>query len=190
MNKKIFFSSISIISALALMAGSTFAVFTSAASITVNTFGAGTLVLTINNSAGSTSTPVFNVTGATPRDVTNTQVLNLRNTGTVNSFTTTLTGIAVTPTVTVPATPNLGDKLDLELWNDVNDNNVIDPGTDTQIGLTAPLTAAQWTNLSLGFGINAGSHHKVLARITFNNTADDTYQGSSASFNLSFQASQ
>jgi len=186
MNKRIIFSGVSILSALGLMIGGAFAAFSSTASNNGNTFAAGSLVLAINGLGGTGSSPVFTVSNAAPGDVTGTQVLNLSNVGSVGAGTTVLTGISVTPT---PVSPNLGDKLNLELWNDVNDDGIINGG-DTQIGITKPLTDAQWTSLSLGFGLPAGGHHKVLARITFDSSADNTYQSTSVSFNFNFQANQ
>lgn len=177
---------LSIFVVVGLVAGVSYALFSSQASNTGNTFGAGTLTLNVIPGLTPTPGPAFTVSGAKPGD-SFTQVLNLTNTGSINATSVKLLSIGLTPSPTPP--PNLGSQLNLELWNDVNDNGVKDGG-DTQIGLTKPLTDAQWTNLSLGFGILAAGHHKVIAILTFDSTADNTYQGLSASFDFNFQADQ
>lgn len=184
-NRQIAFSLLSIFAVLTLVSGVTFALFSSAASNNGNTFGAGTLTLKINGAGGSSSTPVFNVSSAAPGD-TSSQVIELSNAGTIAAASTKLTSIGLTPSPTPP--PNLGDKLTLDLYNDVNDNGSIDGG-DTLIN-SAHLTDASWTNLSLGFALTASGHHKVIAKITFDSDADNTYQGTGASFNFNFLANQ
>jgi len=185
MSKSMIVRAASITAALALMGGATFATFSSAAANTANTFGAGTLVLKINGAGDSTSTKVFTIADAKPTDVFGPQVLDLSNTGTVNVATTKLTSIAVTPS----GSPNVGDKLNLELWRDLDNTGTITDG-DVQIGTTQPLTNAQWTNLDLGITLAASGHMKVLAIITFDTSADNTYQGKSATFDFNFYAEQ
>jgi len=185
MNNKLLVSAISITSALALMGGVTFALFSSTASNAGNTFGAGTMTLNINSFGGSTSSKIFNISNAKPTDVFGPQILNLSNTGTVGAATSTLTSITVSPS----GSPNLGDKLNLELWRDLNDDGLIN-GVDTQIGVSKPLTDAQWTGLNLGIPLAVGANMKVLARITFDSSADYTYQGTSVTFDFNFRADQ
>jgi len=103
--------------------------------------------------------------------------------------------LIVSPT----GTPNLSTKLQLELWNDndndgkINDNN----GTaDTLI--KSELLSGNWTspvtNLNIALGkAGAGSapldHHKVIAKLTFND-ADNTFKGTGVGFSFSFRADQ
>lgn len=185
MNSKIALSGLSILAALAIVGGATYAAFSSAASNTGNTFGAGSLTLKINGFGGSTSTPIFSVSNAAPGSSSGPLLLNLSNTGTVNGSTTKLTGIDVTPS---GDPPNLGGKLTLTLYNDVDDNGTL-TGPDTVIG-SAHLTDPAWTNLSLGFGLAAGTDHGVLALLSFDSDADDSYQGTGVNFNLNFKLDQ
>ncbi len=178
---------ISIFAVGAIVAGTSYALFSSQASNNGNTFGAGTLVLSINTATGSSSTPVFNVSGVGPGNTVGPQTFTLKNEGSVDASSVVLSGISVSPT---PSSPNLGDKLVLNFYNDTNGNGVNDgPGTDLLID-SQLLTSGTWTNHLLGFGLIAGASHKLFATITFDSSADNTYQGTSALFNLAFQANQ
>lgn len=92
-NRKIFLSGLSILSALSLMGGATFAFFSSNASSTGNVFAAGTLHLALcdgnepcpsptSNSEQSVSAS-FGLAGMKPGDCTGVQDLSLENTGSV-----------------------------------------------------------------------------------------------------------
>ncbi len=184
MNIKIALSAMSIVSALALMSGTTFAVFTSAASNDNNTVGAGTMVLNVNDQA-PTSTPVFTVAGMAPGSHED-RVIKLSNTGTVGANTVSLTSITHS-TSTSPH--DLGDVLTLNIYdNNGGTPNVID-GTNTLLG-TAHITSAAWSNVSLGFGLAPSTSHNVIARVVLDNSADDTFQGANSTFTLNFLASQ
>lgn len=183
MNRKIALSAISILSTLALVGGATFAAFSSSATNPGNTFGAGTLVLNINGAPGSSSSPKFTIANAYPGQV-ETQVIVLSNSGTVPSSTTKLTSIAHSTSTS----PDLGDKLTLELWDDVNGDDNIDGG-DVMRG-SAHITDPAWSNIDLGFGLTAGGSHQLIARVTFDAGANDTYQGSNSTFDFNFQANQ
>ena len=184
MNTKIVLSAISITSALALMGGATLATFSSAASSTGNTFAAGNMVLKLNGFGGSTSTPVFTVAAAKPGDIS-VAVIELTNTGSVAAGAASLEGI----TLSSPSTPDLAGQLTLNLYNDVNDNGALDDGIDTLIH--SALLNADWSDTLLGFGLAASTgHHKVIAKLTFNSGADNTYQGTHATFALNFREDQ
>lgn len=184
-NRRIIASGLSIVSALAVMGGATFAAFSSQASNNGNTFGAGSLTLQINGQSGSASTPVFAISNAAP-GATSTQVLNLKNSGTTNATSTELESIDVT--VDAGNAFNLGDELTLELYNDVNDDGLLDGG-DTLIS-SGVLTNPGWANTPLGFGLNAGGDQNVLAKVTFNSGAGNIYQGMGVTFDFNFKASQ
>ena len=181
MNRRILFSLVSICSVVGMVSGSALAAFTSSASNNGNTFGAGSLVLSINAALGASSTPVFTVTNAAPGDVSPIQTLTLKNEGSVAASTVTLTGI------TVGGNTTLADNLILELAVDDNGNGLIDGGET--VG-TFPLTNSFWTPRPLGFGLAGGASKSVLVRITFDIAAPDAVQGVSTSFNFNFQASQ
>lgn len=184
LNRKIGFSILSIAAAFAVMGGAAYAAFSSVASNNGNTFGAGNLVLRIDGSAGDASTPKFAVTNAFPGQVVD-QPITLSNTGTVPSTTTVLSSIGHSTT----STPDLGDKLTLEIWDDVNGDGAIDGG-DVQKG-SAHITDGAWSNISLGFGLAAsGGTHKIVARVTFDADAGNTFQSSNSTFSLNFQTNQ
>lgn len=184
MNKKILMSGVSILSALALVGGGAFALFTSTASNNGNTFGAGNMQLRINGAAGSASTTLFTVSNIAPGQQ-QTQVITLSNTGSVASSATKLASIAHGTSTT----PDLGDKLTLDLYDDVNNDGVLNGG-DLLRG-SAHITDPAWNNIDLGFGLAAsGGSHNVIAQITFDGTADDTFQGTNSNFNLNFQTNQ
>lgn len=181
MNRRIIFSLISIASVVGMVGGSALAAFTSTASNNGNTFGAGSLTLSINTATGSSSTPVFAVTNAAPGDVSAIQTLNLKNEGSVLANTVTLTGIDLGGDAT------LANNLVLELAVDNNGNGLIDP---TETVNNQSLSHGSWTGLVLGFPLAGGASKPVLARITFDAGAPNSVQGTSASFNFNFQASQ
>lgn len=182
MNKKILFSAVSIVSALGLLVGATFANFSSQAGNNGNTFGAGTLTLKINGAGDSSSTKMFTVTDAKPGD-SKTEVFDLSNSGTVDASSTTLTSLNVTPN----ASGDLGEVLTLQLYIDANNNNVFDAG-DTLIH--SGHINAGWSALPLGFGLAHGADQKVTATLTFDSAATDSYQGKSVSFDFTFTANQ
>jgi len=174
MNRRILISVISITASLALMATGAFAAFTSAAGNTGNTFGAGSMTLLINPTGNvSSTTPLFTIANAAP-GVSYTEPLVLKNSGTVDAAHTYLASITETG-----STPNLGDKLDLEILNSSN----------TVIAGPAPITSVAWSNIDLG-ALIAGSSNSYTASITFDSSADSTYEGATASFALNFLASQ
>ena len=84
--------------------------------------------------------------------------------------------------------PDLGDKLNLEIWNDVDGSGTINPG-DTLQG-NAVITSGAWSNIPLGFGLNASGTHQIVAKVTFDPSSGDSFQGTTSSFNLNFQANQ
>lgn len=184
MNKKILFSLVSICSVVGMVTGSALAAFTSSATNSGNTFGAGSLTLSVAPNGGSTSTPAFIVTDIAPGQ-SREQALILTNSGSIAATSVMLKNIEHTG-----STPDLGDKLTLNLYDDNGTTpNVFDVG-DTLKG-SAHITDAAWTNIPLGFGLTAlTGTHTVIAVVTFDADSDDTYQGKTSAFNLVFQANQ
>lgn len=182
LNRKILVSGISILSALALMGGTAFALFTSAASNNRNTFGSGTLVLNINSVPGGGSTPKFTIANAAPGFFQD-QELDLSNTGTVNASSVKITSIAV------GGDTILADNLTLTIAVDNNNDGILD-GLDTVLG-TEHLTNSVWNNYTLpALTLPAGTTAQIVARLTFDSGAGDALQGKSTNFNLNFQANQ
>lgn len=182
-NRKIAMSLLSIVAALSVVGGAAYAAFSATSSSNGNAFSAGTLTLTVTPAGGTVSSPAFTFSNIAPGDEF-TKSISLANTGTVNSTTTVLESISITGN----SATNLGDKLNLEIWNDVDNNGLISPG-DTLQGSGA-VTSPAWTNIPLGFGINALGAHQVIAKITFDPTADNSYQSTNVTFNLNFKTSQ
>lgn len=175
-------SGASIMMAFTMLTGATFAAFSSTASNTGNIFASGTMTLEVNPFGGTTSTPTFNISNVKPGD-SNEKVIILKNTGLVPSTTTILTSINHTG-----SSPDLGDKLTLEIWDDVDGSGTINPG-DVLKG-TAHITAVSWSNIDLGFGLAAsGGTHQIIAKVTMDD-ADNTYQGTNSHFDLNFKTSQ
>jgi hypothetical protein len=186
MNKSIVFGIVTTFAVLAIIGGVAFANFSSSVSNNANTFGSGTLVLKVNDQA-PTSTAVFTLPNEVP-GFTATQVLDLKNTGSVGAATTVLTGITVTP----HAVGDLGDVLTLSLVKDTDNDGVVDGGEPVILSahLTTGGSSSAWTNLPLGFALPSLGSQKVLATITFDSGAGDAYQGKSVSFDFSFIANQ
>ncbi len=181
MNKRILFSLVSICSVVGMVGGTALAAFTSTASNAGNTFGSGSLTLSINTALGSLSTPVFTVTNAAPGDVTPVQTLDLKNEGSVTATTVNLTSIGLTGNAL------LADNLTLDLTVDTNNSGVLDAGDTTTTGHLS--SAATWTNVPVG-SLAGGANRKVFAKITFDAAAPNTVQGVSAGFSFNFLASQ
>lgn len=180
--RKILFSLVTMFVVVAMMGVGTYAAFSSAASNTGNTFGAGTLTLKINDQVDSGSSPIFTLSNKKPGDVSDIQTLDLVNSG---SLTGTVKLVSIT---TTPAAPNLGDVLKLDLYNDTNGNGSYDDGVDLIIH-SENLTGAGWADLPM-FTLTASESHKVFAKLTFDSDAGDTYQGQSVSFSFNFVANQ
>jgi hypothetical protein len=164
------------------MGGVTFALFSSTASNSGNTFGAGTLALVVKNGSNVVS-PAFTISNALP-GYTETQVINLSNSGNVAAGSTTLASLNVTPN----GSGDLGEVLTLDLYNDVNGNGIYD-GPDTLIH--SGHINSGWTETVLGFGLAAsGGSHNLLAKLTFDSGAVNSYQGKSVTFDFNFRADQ
>lgn len=184
MNKRIALSGLSVLSSVALVGGAAFAAFTATASNNGNTFGASTLSLAVVPNGGNAATPVFNFpTGITPGTVKD-QAITLSNPGDTPASTVKLASI----TMTGGSSPNLADKLTLDIYNDVDGSGTINGG-DTLQG-SAHVNDPAWTNIPLGFALPASGSHQIIARITFDADATNAYQGATTSFNMNFEADQ
>lgn len=187
--KKILLSVLVIGATLMAVAGATGALFSSTAGNNGNTFAAGTLILTINTLPGTTSTPVFTVADAAP-GYTETQVLALQNTGTIGASSLYMTDLSVTDTVVGGA--NLGDVLDVYLWEDTTSNGTYDPGETVYVNhvmMTAESLALVGTDLNLG-ALAASQTRNFAVQLTFSSGAGNEYQGEGVAFDFSFQANQ
>jgi hypothetical protein len=184
MSKTMIVRAASITAALALMGGATVATFSATASNTGNTFGAGTLHLSLKELNKTLGTPIFTWTNAKPGDSV-TQIIDLSNDGTINATTLQLSSISVTPT---PGTHDVSAVLTLTVWNDLNQNGLMDGGSET-VYKTAKLNDPSWSNLAVG-DLTTTLHRYLGAQLTFDSTASNDYQGEGANFGFSFIASQ
>jgi hypothetical protein len=186
MNKKIIMSALSIVSALTITGGATYAAFFAEASNTGNSFASGELTMDLLVD-GSNATPAFSITNAKPGDVFDKQI-TLRNTGSMAATSTSIIGVEST---SAPTSPDLSDKLLLTIYNDLTGNGL--DGGDPIIKGPLALNDVAWeTSQTLGFGLASGlGTHAVIARVTFDPTADNTYQGKSTGlFKFNFRADQ
>ena len=201
MNSKIVFGLLSIFAVVAVVGGVAFANFSSAASNTGNTFGAGTLTLKIRDAAEALSTPYFTVENSSnlkPGD-TRTQTIKLSNSGSLKIGSVKLTGLVVTP-LTSGTDLSLGDVLTLKLYKGTYDAD--NPTTNLIVGADRKLTAAGWNTQDLGITINprgpnseippvvVDGSQDIVAVLTFDSTAESEYQGKSVTFGFTFQATQ
>ena len=104
--------------------------------------------------AGQTATGGGNVDQGTVNHVV--QVLDL----TVDNDSAQLTDLDVTRTGTAQDADT--DAGGVKLWHDVNDNNVYDDGTDTQLDGAQTFSAGTVTFSGIGFTVTAGTPEKVL----------------------------
>jgi len=183
MKKKMLVSLLLIGLVAALVAGGTFAYFTSVVTNTGNTFTAGTLDIKTNTPTSA----FFNIGGTSgmkPGD-SGSATLTLTNSGTIAASNVALS-TAITPTVG----PNKGDLAnDLYVTVSVNGTPInATPETLTQFAASAPTLA----------GIAAGGTETFTVAWTFkdngtpnsNTTEDNAYQGSSDSVAFTFTANQ
>src|SRR6266700_3461163 len=178
MNKRIVFGAFSILASLGMMGSAAFAAFSSSASNNGNTFTSGSLTLAIDGAAGTASTPKFTVANILPGTSVS-QDIDLSNTGTTASTHTLLTSVSHSSS----SSPDLGGKLTLALIDDpdhddtVVNGQVVDHGAlDDHVRGSFPITSVSWANVDLGFGLAVSGHHHVWAQITFDPTADNTFQ--------------
>jgi len=186
-------SAVSIVTSLALMSGAAFAAFTAQATNTGNMFTAGTMTLLLNPTSGvSQTTPLFTVAGFMPGQ-SKAAVITLTNNATVDASHVVLHAINNNP-----GTKDISPKLNLTLINDPAGDDTIDAngnrfdplGDDSVIAGPTVITSTGWNDLDLGFALAHGDSHHLVAQVTFDSSADDTFQGANTSFDLTFQANQ
>lgn len=186
MNKKIAMSAISIVSALTIMGGATYATFFEDNVNQQNTFGAADLVFAINGQTG-TSNNVF-TTGNAGNMVpgqSNDQLLALTNSGTIPASSVKVTGFNKTG-----GTANFEDQITVTFFDDVNGNGNMDSG-EASLG-QALMSDPVWNNYTLpGVSIPAGgTPYNLGVLLTLNNDVPNSFQGASIIFNMNFQAVQ
>lgn len=184
MNTRILLSVMTILGVVALAGTGAYAAFSSQASNAGNTFGTGTLNLVINPGASPFPSPVFTVANAAP-GATFDQEIVLANTGTVPA------GSVATVTPTFSGNSELASVLTIKYYDDSTGSIAGSfDGTDTVLG-EAHLDNAVWNGYTLpGITIPASGSKAIRALLTFDSSADSSYQAKSMTFTLGFQANQ
>jgi len=202
-NKKITMSMLSIVTALTLTGGATYAFFSDTASSTGNTFGAGNLNLQIANPVGGFAenvTATFNVTDLVPGQ-TRARTMSFNNNGT-------------TPIVEIAMGLTAGTPVDAGLPSDVRNvlnftilaggstvGDTCTGGTDVTAAIASvrgdnnfPLTMNEmngFTYDSLPISLpTTGSTGAVCVQVAMDNSATDAYQGDTVNADFIFTAHQ
>lgn len=190
MNKKIFFSTLSILSALAMMGGATFAYFTDYRVSQNNNFSAGTLKLDINQNP--TGYSAFNVSDLQPEDSKG-RCLEIDNTGNLDF------NYKFSAVQNNTPTHNLSDVLTLQLdrWNGDGAPAEADCNAESQnikwgdgSVYNGPLKTLLTNSEKLG---PLKATEKAYYRITVSwpsGENDKDYQGATASYNFIINAFQ
>ncbi len=192
MNKKIFFSAISVVAALALMGGATFAFFSSSATSTGNIFASGTLALKLDDT--DETTPAATVTASIGAS-------NLAPGGTVSGFISmhndgsiAIQHVDLSGTETATSVPDLATKLQFTSVK-LGDDNTCSTGTsDITASLIAAIGGNTLDKLNLteydlpGLAVSATKY--VCMTLTFDPLADNTFQGKSITEKFTFVGDQ
>ncbi len=206
-NRRIAISSMSILAALSLMTGATFAFFSSSASSTGNTFSSGTMTLLLDDADQLTPTPAVSgslaFANAKPGDSTS-GYISLHNGGNV-PFAEVEFGADTTEDADPAPASDMKTKVNLTVMvDDSTPDTACVGGTDvtsaidTAVGNgTTPLTLSEFddggtdvydalpnTNLA------AGATKNVCFTATFDSSANNDYQGDALSTIFTFQANQ
>lgn len=184
MNTKIALSALSILTALSLMGGATFAYFSDAGTSSANTFSTGTLILKLtdsNETDQDSVTASFGSSTLVPGSCTGNQTLNLQNTGTVAAN---HAEVAVSNVVTdnaPTASPDMAAWLRINLLT-YDAVSVLGQITDTNGNGWADL--ADWQALSataldnLGLA-NLNGNHPLVMDVCLNSTTPNEVQSDS-----------
>jgi predicted ribosomally synthesized peptide with SipW-like signal peptide len=188
-NKKIAISSLSILAALSLMGGATFAAFSSSATSANNTFSAGTVALLLSDSVvngGTAETDQatvqssFGASGLMPGECTGPQTLSVENSGTIDG-TVTVTGNntngAMSPYLRVASLTFSGDPVP---FGTVNTNGNL--FADLQdFAANSPLAAG---------ALAAESTEDLVMDVCLDESAPNSLQGASNNFSLTVTLNQ
>mgnify|MGYP001613554385 CR=1 FL=1 len=207
-NKKIIMSGMSIVSALTLMGGATFAFFSSNATSVDNTFASGTMTLLVDDTDQLTPVPSvtgsLSVTGFVPGAST-TGYVSLHNGGSIAIAEVELGADSVI-TANPDATGNMKEVLNLTVLVDnavsdtlCTDGSNVTAAIDTLVGDGAgSLTLAEFDNggvdvydaLLTGVGLAPTVTRNVCFTVTFDPGATDIYQGDAVNTSFAFTANQ
>lgn len=202
MNKRILLSSMSIFASLALVTGATFAFFSDSGTSTNNVFGAGDLVLQLDDVdegfVDDTVTESLGVTDLAPGDSTE-GFISLHNEGSVAAAEVVFGAGLTSPDVT----EDLAGVLDLEVKTGTDNTVCTDEGAtdhtsdiNTAIGgidglQLSDLIAADYDSLpGLAADGDLGDTYYVCLTLTLQEDAGDAFQGASDTVDFGFTANQ
>ncbi len=186
MNKKIIFSGMSILAALALMGGATFAFFSSSATSSGNVFASGTLQLQLddnNDAAATTITASIGGPNMAPGDSTS-GFISMHNNGTID-----IAKVKLGATETVPSSPDLAGQLNITSAT-IGDDQACSVNPHAVTGLTT-LAALNSAPISMNnSAIVAGGTKYLCMTFTLDNSTDNTYQGKTITETFNFEGDQ
>ena len=198
MNSKIIMSGISILSALAVMGGATFAFFSSQGTSTNNVFAAGTLGLKVddNDEAAATTISASFGSGALAPGASSSGFVSLHNSGTLS-----IAEVALGANETSnnnSGTSDLADVLNMTVKTG-DDNTCVSGMVDqtsainAQIGPGSPnLTLAELNTTDYDSlpGVSVGPDKYVCMTFTMDPSAGDVYQNNSITEDFVFTGHQ
>jgi len=203
-NRKIFLSGISILSALVLMGGAAFALFTSNATSSDNTFASGTLSLFVDDenepAVDNTVTTSISASDFAPGNSVS-GFISLDNAGTLP-----FSGIDFTIDTAETADPGNNSDMRTVLNLTVVEDNLIPDSTctggaditsaiESDVGDgSSPLTLAEFDNgtdiYSEISGFGTADTRNVCFTVTFDSSAGNIYQGDAVSSTFTFTTKQ
>lgn len=184
-NRKILISGISILSALMLMGGATYAFFSSSATSTNNVFGAGTLTLLLDDNNEQSAAAITASFGDTLAPGASTSgFISMHNSGSIN-----IAKVKLGTLETVTSTPDLAGKLNITAAT-IGDNQTCSTNPHSVTGLTT-LGALNGTTISMNNSdIAAGGTKYLCMTFTLDQGTDNTYQGKSITETFNFEGDQ
>ena len=206
-NRKIFLSGMSILSALILMGAGAYAFFSSSATSSDNTFASGTLNLFLddaNESAADNSVTISISASNFAPGASTSGFISLHNPGTLPIAEVEMT-MDTAETLDPSANSDMRDVLNLTvLLDDTTPDSACSGGTnltsaiDTQVGNgSGQLTLAesddgtdQFDAFLTGTGLAASATRNVCFTVTFDSGASNIYQGDAVNTTITFTANQ
>ncbi len=184
-NRRIAISSMSILAALSLMTGATFAYFSSSATSTNNTFSSGTLVLALTDTTETDMAAVqasFGATNMAPGTCTGDQVLTLDNIGTVVA-----NHLEIAASNTDSA---MAGKLRIKKFmfdgTDLLNGIIGTTAGDPALKDLSDLATAGYDDI----GMSDLNDHTITMDVCLDESAPDSLQGSTNTLNLTFALNQ
>ena len=190
MDRKIFISGLSILSALSLMSGATFAFFSSTATSTGNVFASGTLTLKLddNNEEIPATTVTASFGNGTPvlaPGGSQSGFVSMHNDGSIDMAEVRLSSIE-----TVSSSPDLAGKLNITSAKIGTESTC----TSSPVDITGSFSSLATLNsggLDLpSSAISAGATKFLCMTFTLDSGTDDTYQGKSITETFTFVGHQ